>query len=63
LFEVIESLNRCFSLGVGVHLDDAKPRTTPLTILESRSPVRHSRSGTAAQVINQKSKIGYLNKS
>jgi hypothetical protein len=29
LFEVSESLNRCFSLGVGVHLDDAKPLATP----------------------------------
>ena len=29
LFEVIESLNRCFSLGVVVHLDDAKPLAMP----------------------------------
>ncbi len=29
LFEVIESLNRCFSLGVGVHLYDAKPLAAP----------------------------------
>ncbi len=66
LFEVIESLNRCFSLGVGVHLDDAKPLAKPqIRVLddlgalhgaERREPCLQFRRGyRVAQVTNVES--------